>query len=282
MDIFISNYVFSFIAPCDKVSFYLNEKYGDFITQNHLVADRPIEKVQIRTIVAEQLHPEVIEPSDVNISCKFYNEGCTNRKKTFYHASVKGEITAKVEYDWLSSVCEMKLDFWNECVFDLCFSMLFKILSQGNSMVLLHSSAIEIDNKAVLFCGKSGAGKSTMISHYDNTEILTDEISTLQITNGEALYIPIPWRMVTSKFRELGCICILKKSIKVRATKIQDEAALLLSKYIYFNIWDGNKKKNSLDAIRFAAKKYNVYELEVPINFDVNDFNNLLRRLIYE
>lgn len=282
MDIFISNYLFNFTDSNFQVSSYLKNNYKNFIYKNALVLDRVIEKVQINMIVLEKLNTNEIKDSDINISCRFINEVDCNIKKTYYHASIKNVIIANVEYNWKTSTCEMKFDFWNERVFELCFSMLFKIISQDNSIVLLHSSAIEIDNRAVLFCGKSGAGKSTIISHYNSPEILTDEISTLQTINGGSWYVPIPWRAVTSKQLELGCICILKKSKQVQATKIQDQASLILSKYIYFNIWDSNKKKNSINTIRFAAERYNVYELEIPINFDVSDFNNLLRRLIYE
>lgn len=281
MDIAISNYLFIFLNYNAKVYSHLNKNYRDFNNIIQVHNDKDIQKIKIKIILLEHRNDKEIKTSDVNISCRFVNDKNFNLEKTYYHASFMDKVIANVEFDRLTATCEMKFDFWNECVFDLCFSMLFKIISQNKSIVLLHSSAIEIDNRAVLFCGKSGAGKSTIISNYDNYKILTDEISTLQTINDASWFVPIPWRSVTNKTLELGCICIIKQSNKINIRKFQDEAALVLSKFIYFNIWEGNKKINSINTIQFATEKYNIYELEIPICFEVKDLNILLRRMIY-
>ncbi len=69
------------------------------------------------------------------------------------------------------------------------------LLAQGRG-VLLHASAVKLDNHGILFCGISGAGKSTMAALWDNLEnttVLSDDRVVVREHDGRLWAYGTPW-----------------------------------------------------------------------------------------
>jgi len=65
----------------------------------------------------------------------------------------------------------------------------FGILLHQRGQVVLHASAVRVGGKAVLFCGASGAGKSTMAAALGQKGygLLTDDVCAIGVDNGGRL-----------------------------------------------------------------------------------------------
>lgn len=62
------------------------------------------------------------------------------------------------------------------------------ILLHQRAQVVLHASAVLVGGKAVLFCGASGAGKSTMAAALNQRgyAVISDDVSAIRLRDGEA------------------------------------------------------------------------------------------------
>ena len=75
--------------------------------------------------------------------------------------------------------------------------MAVSMLSASSKMVLIHSSVIVHQNKAVLFLGESGTGKSThtrlWLKHIPDAHLLNDDSPILAVEDGVPLVYGSPW-----------------------------------------------------------------------------------------
>ncbi|MBS1780550.1 MAG: hypothetical protein JST70_14570 [Bacteroidetes bacterium] len=57
------------------------------------------------------------------------------------------------------------------------------IMSATLGFISLHAASVIINNKAILFCGASGVGKSTLTAHFYSKgyQVLSDDVTTLRI-----------------------------------------------------------------------------------------------------
>lgn len=67
----------------------------------------------------------------------------------------------------------------------------FGILLHQREQIVLHASAVRVNGRAVLFCGASGAGKSTFAAALAQRgyPLVTDDVCTLTIDGGGALLV---------------------------------------------------------------------------------------------
>lgn len=92
----------------------------------------------------------------------------------------------------------------------LCFAlwMAYNVLTAGTRTVAVHSSVIAYRNKAVLFLGESGTGKSTHTrlwrEHIAGAELLNDDSPVLRIVDGVPYVYGSPWSGKTFCFRPDG------------------------------------------------------------------------------
>lgn len=90
---------------------------------------------------------------------------------------------------------------WNDPhVGEAINSMLRIIYSQAvlhHSGISVHSAAVILDEKAYLFMGRSGTGKSTHASlwlkTFPGSELLNDDNPTIRIVNGKVMVYGTPW-----------------------------------------------------------------------------------------
>lgn len=74
--------------------------------------------------------------------------------------------------------------------------------------VSIHASAVFCENRAFLFMGKSGTGKSThsalWLKHIPGTELLNDDNPTLRIVEGKVYAYGTPWSGKTPCYKPLS------------------------------------------------------------------------------
>lgn len=85
--------------------------------------------------------------------------------------------------------------------------MALSMLSASSKMVLIHSSVIVHQGKAVLFLGESGTGKSThtrlWLQHIPDAHLLNDDSPILAVENGVPIVYGSPWSGKTHCYHQL-------------------------------------------------------------------------------
>ena len=85
--------------------------------------------------------------------------------------------------------------------------MAVSLLSASSKMVLIHSSVIVHQNKAVLFLGESGTGKSThtrlWLKHIPDAHLLNDDSPILAVEDGVPVVYGSPWSGKTHCYHQL-------------------------------------------------------------------------------
>lgn len=85
--------------------------------------------------------------------------------------------------------------------------MAVSMLSASSKMVLIHSSVIVHQNKAVLFLGESGTGKSThtrlWLKHIPDAHLLNDDSPVLAVEDGVPMVYGSPWSGKTHHYHQL-------------------------------------------------------------------------------
>ena len=101
--------------------------------------------------------------------------------------------------------------------------------------VSIHASAVYCENKAFLFMGKSGTGKSTHSSlwmkYIQGTELLNDDNPTLRIVDGKVYAYGTPWSGKTPCYKSLsypvGGMVRLKQAPANRFVRQQEVEAFI-------------------------------------------------------
>lgn len=103
----------------------------------------------------------------------------------------------------------------------------------GDRGFLIHCSALNIDNKAILFLGKQGAGKSTAVSLLSsNHQILADDVGIIREKEGVYFFYQSPsiekneTIIKTSKKYPIKDLIFLKKTTLFSIVKILDRKIL--------------------------------------------------------
>lgn len=101
--------------------------------------------------------------------------------------------------------------------------------------LFIHASSIVYQDAGILFCAKSGTGKSTqrmLWEKYGNAICLNDDKNILRQINGQMYLMPNPWggkHFVTTNIRaELKAIVFLYQSKENIITPLKKEEAFLL------------------------------------------------------
>ena len=85
--------------------------------------------------------------------------------------------------------------------------MALSMLSAPSKMVLIHSSVIVHQGRAVLFLGESGTGKSThtrlWLKHIPDSHLLNDDSPVLAVVDGKPMVYGSPWSGKTHCYHQL-------------------------------------------------------------------------------
>lgn len=124
---------------------------------------------------------------------------------------------------------------------DNFLKLYFASIAINHNILLLHASAIIKDNKAVLFTGQSGAGKST-ISRLSGYDIIHDDIIALSILdNGSFCLQTIPFKVNYTKrvfTGEIDCFYRIFQNPKTYGEDVPTKEKLM---HILFSVWSFDK-----------------------------------------
>ena len=126
-------------------------------------------------------------------------------------------------------------------------------------MHCLHSVSILYNNKAWLFSGPSGTGKSTHTAIWNrvfDTPILNGDVNLIAIAGGRPVIYGIPWcgtsETYTTSAYELGGVVLLKQSKNNRVVKMEDDEKVINVANRFFSPnW---KKEHVATTIEFASE----------------------------
>lgn len=197
-----------------------------------------------------------------------------------YEVSIKQEENNQIVYrrsDYLivvdSDYREASISVHNELALKHAFMNLYSsFLVHTQWGLLIHSSCVIENNKAYLFAGHSGAGKSTAAKLSDPRELLSDEASIVKITPDTITVFDSPFRSELSRSgtmekSSLAGIYLLNQAAsnhKVALSK-SDGFLQLVDKVFY---WAHSLEEtvNILHMLLVLAKAVTIYELHFQKN----------------
>lgn len=105
-------------------------------------------------------------------------------KQNFYFLQLNDYAYFKVEHEDNTTI---SIDVLNEDQYSIIkswlFGSVFTVVLQMNNRFAFHASAVKVGEEVVLFCGRSGVGKSTIATRLNNHgfDIVTDDKSVLTV-----------------------------------------------------------------------------------------------------
>lgn len=151
---------------------------------------------------------------------------------------------------------------------------MYRLVNTGNFMI--HSAAINFENNAILFCGLSGAGKSTQAKLWGldlNVKLLNFDKPCVINDSGKLYAHGSPWsgkeELYLNKYAPLKAVVFVKQAKEnrvVRLSPAQAFANIYLHNYVYPLTEEIERKYT--DIINTTANKIPVYELYCDISED--------------
>lgn|SRR5690606_968459 len=120
-----------------------------------------------------------------------------------------------------STVYLADTDFINSSVFTWLVMMVFGQTCLLHKVILIHASAVAVDDKSYAFLGKSGTGKSThsrlWLEHINGAELLNDDNPAIRLEEDGKVYLyGTPWSGKTPCYKnvkvQLGAFIRLKQA----------------------------------------------------------------------
>ncbi|MFC3884797.1 hypothetical protein ACFOU2_15510 [Bacillus songklensis] len=138
--------------------------------------------------------------------------------------------------------------------------------------LLIHSSCVEHQEKAYLFAGQSGAGKSTVARLSAPRPILSDEATLVKINENQVTVFDSPFRSeLTSPYLPHSCnlssIYLLVQSLDVRTSSLKKSDALLeLMDKIFYWHHDSSETAKLLNMCKQLVEQVPVYRMHFQKN----------------
>jgi len=118
---------------------------------------------------------------------------------------------------------------------DLALRTVYSKLFWHKKGLLLHCAGIIKDNRAYLFIGPSGAGKTTVVKKSKNFSLLSDDMVGIRKVGKEFIAVATPWGSYQGEFLQtnklsspIGFIYFLKKDKKMFLRKISPAKAIVM------------------------------------------------------
>lgn len=262
-------------------------KYN-FIIANHVFVihsdfDIPWEEWH-KNYIYKEIPERKFPVTNYYVSC-FIIPPDVSSYKELYHSDVQtvyqgpfGEIRAHFLINQsLTILCEergneyyIQIDYrlMYEAYMYLVAMMLEKVLLNDDALIL-HSSYIQYDGKAILFSGPSGIGKSTQADlwvQYRNAELINGDRTLLKRDNclWSAKGFPICGTSKTAKNKEfpISSIVFLEQDTSNHIVQLQGFIAFkkLLSE-VSINYWNGSACTHALQLIEDISANIPIYLL---------------------
>lgn len=131
----------------------------------------------------------------------------------------------------------------------------FLYLAQLHHMAVLHSASLLYRDRAWLFSGHSGAGKSTHANLWKelyHVPLLNGDLNLLSMENGSPTVHGLPWcgtsGISDTSSHPLGGILLVKKSLENHCVSLSDDKArLLVSQRLISPCWTERLMQKNLD-----------------------------------
>ena len=133
--------------------------------------------------------------------------------------------------------------------------------------LVLHSSAIEKDGKAILFLGNSGSGKSSLVASLQSYNFITEDIASIEEHDGSCKVIPsFPYIKLTKRIAESYSV-IDKEKIYLKNDRLKRSfykvnnfvsKPVEINKCIFLQWGDSSKihELNSTEILEMLLKSY--------------------------
>lgn len=148
--------------------------------------------------------------------------------------------------------------------------LLYLYLAQKHGMVAIHSASILYQNKAWLFSGRSGMGKSTHTNLWKklyNTPIINGDLNLLALEDGHPVVHGIPWcgtsGICDTKTYPLGGIVLLKQAPEDSIEELTaDNKQLLVCQRLISPNWTSELFDRNLEVVEKITEKVLVCRLK--------------------
>lgn len=249
----------------------MNERLTKYQISDSIIANYSISTIYVDEIYLEKF--EIIKEFNNRILCS--TEIC---KKVFVLKNIKNQIVMKVEYyDRDTKV----IAYFKKDVEDLeikeynLISMLVNEVFLENNLLVIHGSAIAIDNSGIIFSAPSGTGKSTQANLWktefqDRVTIINDDKPIIKVIDDNAYVIGSPWSGKTSL--NTNCEVPLKAVVFIKQSKHNEIFSLnskeMLKEIIKNFIRSDNLDKNDniIANINKLSKIIKFYRLECDVS----------------
>jgi len=149
------------------------------------------------------------------------------------------------------------------------FRFTYLVLAQKHGLFALHSASVLYKEKAWLFSGSSGTGKSTHATLWQelfHTPLLNGDLNLIGIENNVPVLYGIPWcgtsKTYTTKKYTLGGITFLKQhSTNLASALTPSEKELLLAQRLISPTWTAELLDLNLDFVHQLLPRIYVYRL---------------------
>ncbi|MFA6532844.1 MAG: hypothetical protein WCT22_02485 [Patescibacteria group bacterium] len=193
-----------------------------------------------------------------------------------YLRFIKKKVTKRYYINLFEEVSNRKIITYYQISFvqfQVILRMIINILLKNQGFII-HASASNIKGKALLFLGKSGAGKSTTMKFLNHKyQSLADDTVIIKKENSNYFFYQTPfiekeaWVKKTNKRYGLGSIFFIKKAKFFKKEKISDKNKILnlLIKQLWTN--DENDIKNKTAALfKYLYQSGNFFYLYLKKN----------------
>ncbi len=155
----------------------------------------------------------------------------------------------------------------------------FLYLAERHDMYAIHSASILYREKAWLFSGSSGTGKSThtgLWNQYYHTPVINGDLNLMAIADGHAVIYGIPWcgtsGICDTRTYELGGVILLKQDETNRLLPLSDDQKqLFLLQRLISPLWNKSMMRHMLSFIERLSVRISTFRLGCTISQEAVD-----------
>lgn len=148
-----------------------------------------------------------VEPGNIGLSVYKDEEGHHFEFTQYTSPKINGKLTISLDYARASmSLSGTEMEQW--LTFTTGINFCYMLATAVHQTVLTHSSCVRYKDKAYVFLGKSGTGKSThsrmWLSALDGVELMNDDHPVIRINeDGQAIVYGSPWSGKTHCYKNV-------------------------------------------------------------------------------